>query len=73
MEINTKIYLQRLGKNIVQIREQKKLTQYKLAKEIFTDQSNLARIEEGKINPTIKTLLKISFALECEVRDIIDF
>lgn len=49
------------------------MTQYKLAKEIFADQSNLARIEDGKVNPTVKTLLKISKALNCSVRDLIDF
>ena len=73
MEIETGIYLKRLGKNIAQMREKKKLTQYKLAKEIFTDQSNLARIEDGNVNPTVKTLLKISTVLKCRVKDLIDF
>ena len=72
MEINLDSYLRKLGKNIIRIREKKKITQYKLAKEIFTDQSNLARIEEGKVNPTVKTLLKISSALNCEVKDLFD-
>ena len=51
----------------------KTYTQYKLAKEIFADQSNLARIEDGKVNPTIKTLLKISVVLKCTVKDLVDF
>ena len=55
------------------MREKKKITQYKLAKEIDTDQSNLARIEDGKINPTVKTLLKISDALKCKAKDLFDF
>lgn len=73
MEINLNGYLKKLGQNIVRIRKKKKLTQYKLAKEIFFDQSNLARIEEGKVNPTVKTLLKISSALECNLKDLFDF
>lgn len=73
MEIETTTYLRKLGKNIAQMREKRKLTQYKLAKEIFTDQSNLARIEDGKVNPTVKTLLKISSALKCRVKDLFDF
>jgi DNA-binding Xre family transcriptional regulator len=44
-----------------------------LAQEILTDQSNLARIEEGKVNPTVKTLLKISTSLNCKVKDLFDF
>jgi DNA-binding XRE family transcriptional regulator len=73
METDTGIYLKKLGQKIVQIREKKKMTQYKLAKDILTDQSNLARIEEGKVNPTVKTLLKISSILNCKVKDLFEF
>jgi len=73
MEKELSVYLEKLGKNISKIREKKKMTQYKLAKEIFADQSNLARIESGKVNPTIKTLLKISTVLKCNVKDLVDF
>jgi len=73
MEINSDTYLKKLGDKIALIREKKKMSQYKLAKEIFTDQSNLARIEDGKVNPTVKTLLKISVVLKCKVKDFFDF
>jgi len=49
------------------------MTHYKRAKEIFDDQSNLALIEDGKVNPTIKTLLKISSILKCSMKDLVDF
>jgi transcriptional regulator with XRE-family HTH domain len=73
MEVNPDVYLKKLGQNIAQIREKRKISQYKLAKEIFTDQSNLARIENGKVNPTVKTLIKISTVLKCNVKDFFDF
>ena len=73
MEKELSVYLEKLGKNISKIREKKKMTQYKLAKEIFADQSNLARIESGNVNPTVKTLLKISNALKCNIKDLVDF
>jgi transcriptional regulator with XRE-family HTH domain len=73
MDNNTESHLNKLGKKIALIREKKKMSQYKLAKEIFTDQSNLARIEDGKVNPTVKTLLKISVVLKCKVKDFFDF
>lgn len=73
MDINVDHYQQKLGKNIAAIRKKKNISQYKLAKEILTDQSNLARIEEGKVNPTVKTLLKISSVLGCKVKDFFDF
>lgn len=73
MEIDLDNYLKRLGGNIAKIRKRKKITQYRLSKEIITDQSNLARIEEGKVNPTVKTLLKISTALECDLKELFNF
>jgi len=73
MEINPEAHYKRLGQNIAQIRAKRKMSQYQLAKEIFTDQSNLARIEDGKVNPTVKTLIKISTVLKCSVKDFFDF
>jgi transcriptional regulator with XRE-family HTH domain len=72
MEINLDSYLKKLGRNIAKIRKRNSMTQYKLSKEIFTDQSNLARIEEGKVNPTVKTLVKISLALKCDIKDLFE-
>ena len=66
-------HLETLGKNISKMRKKKNMTQYKLAKETFMDQSNLARIEEGKVNPTIKTMLRISAVLNCKVKDLVEF
>lgn len=60
-------YLVQLGKRISEIRESRKITQYRLAKDLFMEQSNLARIEDGNTNPTVKTLLKICDALDTEM------
>lgn len=63
-------YLIQLGKKISTIREQKGITQYRLAKDLLMEQSNLARIEDGKTNPTVKTLLKICDELEIKIEDL---
>lgn len=68
METNSEKYLEKLGLNISKIRNDKGLSQYKLAKILFMEQSNLARIEQGKTNPTVKSLLKISDALDVDVK-----
>lgn len=73
MEIDLESNLKKLGRNISLMRKKRNFTQYKLAQEILTDQSNLARIEEGKVNPTVKTLIKINTALGCRVKDLFDF
>jgi transcriptional regulator with XRE-family HTH domain len=65
VEIDSNKYLIFLGKRISDVRTSKEITQYRLAKNLMMEQSNLARIEKGETNPTIKTLLKI-----CEVLDI---
>lgn len=73
MKLTVSEYIIQLGKRIQEERKKKGLTQYKLAKEMFMEQSNLARIEDGKTNPTVKTLLKISQILDCEVKDFFNF
>lgn len=65
MVIDSEKYLHFIGTRIIEIRTSKEITQYRLAKNLMMEQSNLARIENGETNPTIKTLLKI-----CEVLDI---
>jgi transcriptional regulator with XRE-family HTH domain len=64
---NPEKYLQFIGSRITEIRRLKGISQYKLAKNVMMEQSNLARIEKGLTNPTIKTLLKISDALEVQL------
>lgn len=73
MDSNLELHLRKLGRSISLMRNKRNMTQYKLAQEILTDQSNLARIEEGKVNPTVKTLLKISAVLKCKVKDLFEF
>ncbi|MFA6016558.1 MAG: helix-turn-helix transcriptional regulator [Patescibacteria group bacterium] len=61
----------RLGKEISRIRKEKKLSQEDLALDRYIDRSYLAEIEEGKTNPTLKTLLKISSVLKIKLSDIL--
>lgn len=63
-------YLIRLGQKIAQIRDEKGITQYRLAKDLLMEQSNLARIENGKTNPTVRTLIKISDLLEIDIVEL---
>jgi DNA-binding XRE family transcriptional regulator len=56
-----------IGKAIREKREAKKWTTYKLAEEAGIQRTYLINLENGKINPTIETLIKISDALNCRL------
>ena len=51
-------------------REDKKISQQKLADEIGINRTYLSAIETGTMLPTIDVLLKISRVLECEYTDL---
>ncbi len=61
----------RLGEIIISSRKRKKFSQEKLALLSDVDRTYLARIEEGKANPTIKTLHKISRILRVKIRTLL--
>lgn len=64
-------YLILIGKNIVDLRNSKGVKQVELAHKIGIEDSALRRIESGRTNPTIKSLLNISEALGVELVDLL--
>ena len=65
-----KDYLKRLAINIKKIRKERGMTQTDLAYSCGFEKQNMQRIESGKTSPTLKTLLKISEALEVDIKDL---
>ncbi|OIV41722.1 helix-turn-helix domain-containing protein [Flavobacterium johnsoniae] len=60
----------KLGATIRKIREEKdEYSQSKLAFEIGMSVNQVARIERGETNPTVKTLTLIAKALNVEIKD----
>ncbi|PZD78536.1 helix-turn-helix domain-containing protein [Mesonia sp. K7] len=61
-----------IGKRILELREEKNLTQLDLAAKIEGDfdTTNVSRIESGRTNPTIFTLYRIAQALDVKLEDI---
>ena len=60
-----------IGKNIKRIRLKKGLTQLDLAAACGFEESSIGRLENGKTNPTIKTLVKIATALGTKLADLV--
>jgi len=63
-------YYQRLGEHIITAREKKKLSQEQLALLSDIDRTYLARIEEGKANPSLKILHKICKILRVKLQKL---
>ncbi|MCS7093229.1 MAG: helix-turn-helix domain-containing protein [Patescibacteria group bacterium] len=64
-------YYKRLGNNILKWRKIRNLSQQELALLSDTDRSYLAEVEEGKANPSIKFLNKITRALKVNIKELI--
>jgi transcriptional regulator with XRE-family HTH domain len=62
-----------LGKKIRSLRKEQQVSQAQLAFECSITRELLSKIEGGKINTTLKTLLALSEALNIRFRDLFDF
>ncbi|MFV0537627.1 MAG: helix-turn-helix domain-containing protein [Dysgonomonas sp.] len=60
-----------IGKNIKKIREDKNISQAELAARCNYEKSNMSRIESGKTNLTIGTLLNIAKSLDITIINLI--
>jgi putative transcriptional regulator len=62
----------KIGKRIIQLREQKGWSQSDLARACNKDRQAIEKLENGKVNPTLYTLLEIADALEVELKILVD-
>lgn len=60
-----------IGKNIRRIREGENISQAELAARCNYEKSNMSRIESGKTNLTIGTLLNIAKSLDTTIINLI--
>ena len=63
----------KIGLKVKILRIERKISQQDLAAACNFEKSNLARIESGRTNPTVATLLKICQALEVPIAQLFDF
>lgn len=64
---------QDLGKRIVRLRQQRGWSQSDLARACNKDRQAIEKLENGKVNPTLYTLLEIANALEISLSELVDF
>ncbi len=61
-----------LGKRIIMLREKKGWSQSDLARACNKDRQAIEKLENGKVNPTLYTLLELANALEVSLPELVD-
>jgi len=65
-------FYKRLGEKVCSERRKNNLSQEELAADSYIDRTYLARIEEGKANPTVKILNKLARRLNVRLSQLLD-
>lgn len=73
MDISEETFILNLGIHIRQLREKRGLSQQDLADDCGIPRNQIGRIERGKINTGIKTLIRIANALDIELTELLGF
>ncbi|WP_374461819.1 helix-turn-helix domain-containing protein [Chryseobacterium taeanense] len=60
------------GKRIIMLREQKGWSQSDFARACNKDRQAIEKLENGKVNPTLYTLLELANALEVSLGELVD-
>ncbi len=72
MNADEKIFLEKLGRKITELRQEQNLSKVQLAFEINTGEAAIRRIELGQVNSGIVILRKIALALNVSLCDLLD-
>lgn len=62
-----------LGQRIIALREKKGWSQSDLARACGKDRQAIEKIENGKVNPTLFSLVEIADALQVSLSHLVDF
>lgn len=71
--VNKEQLKKKVGQRIVELRSQKGWSQSDLARACNKDRQALEKLENGKVNPTIYSLLEIAKALEVSLKELVNF
>lgn len=63
----------KIGQRIVELRTKKCWSQSDLARACNKDRQAIEKLENGKVNPTLYSLLEISKALNVPLIELVDF
>ncbi|KAB7528250.1 helix-turn-helix domain-containing protein [Flagellimonas olearia] len=66
-------YQKKLGQRIKEVREGKELSQLDVASICDYDKTTISRIENGRTNITLKTLVTLALAMEVDISQLFEF
>lgn len=66
------ILKKKIGQRIVEFREKKGWSQSDLARACKKDRQTIEKLENGKVNPTLYTLLEVATALEVSLSKLVN-
>jgi transcriptional regulator with XRE-family HTH domain len=72
LSLNEQEIVKAFGAKIRQLRKSKKMSMQQLANIAEIELSQIYRIETGKINPKLTTIIALSIALESSLGDLFD-
>lgn len=62
----------KVGERIIEFRKKKGWSQSDLARACKKDRQTIEKLENGKVNPTLYTLLEVATALEISLSKLVD-
>jgi len=63
----------KIGQRIVELRSQRGWSQSDLARACHKDRQAIEKLENGRVNPTLYSLLEIATALEVSLKELVEF
>lgn len=69
--LGKKALLEKFGKRLIKLREDRGLSQSDLARLSGKDRQNIYRLEKGELNPTLFHLTEIAEALQISVPELV--
>ncbi|MCE2962966.1 MAG: helix-turn-helix domain-containing protein [Chitinophagales bacterium] len=64
--------LWKFGQKLKQLRADRNMSQIELAEKINMEKSNLSRLESGRNNPKLMTLVKLAKALDISFNELLE-
>jgi len=71
--VNKEELKKKIGQRVVELRSQKGWSQSDLARACNKDRQAIEKLENGKVNPTLYSLLEIANALEVSLKKLVNF